>query len=498
MAEMSLKLKTVEQWLEAWTGSGQLKAAAQQALAIPESSRDFDALLTAWAAGDFKDIPPVEAASSTELAGAHGGFDSTNNRILINQDWTAQASEPQLQQLFAEELGHWLDHRFNSKDTPGDEGALFAAELLGLALSDQEQRRIASEDDQRQLNIDGHSTVVEQNRVYETRWLSTSVNEDGTITLEVYLTTAPAVDVTVTVGIGSEWASANGSSGQTEIVFNPSNFETGQQVVLRPADDLVAEGDRIQSVNLSFSSDDTTFNGLEETLSTTIIDNDFQRTLEPLKAPSGGNNAINYDTSSGSNLTQNNVVRSYTRTDHWVNTYLPGNNNIGDRNRQYTFNINAQTSSYDLGAGTDQLQISTSVQADTGWILFKGGSGNANDTISGAALTDSGAGNDNITIASTAGGTSSRCLRPRQPMVGPTTTLSNTNANNTETNITTHGRYATAAGAGDDTVIGYNLDDDIAGGSGHDHSGGDGNDVIFGDAYESFEHTQAKIDLSPH
>ena len=86
MAETSLKLKTIEQWLEAWTGSGQLKAAAQQALAIPEASRDFDALLTAWAAGDFKDIPAVEAASRTELAGAHGGFNSTNNRILINQD----------------------------------------------------------------------------------------------------------------------------------------------------------------------------------------------------------------------------------------------------------------------------------------------------------------------------------------------------------------------------------------------------------------------------
>ncbi|NDE18074.1 hypothetical protein EBZ80_24460, partial [bacterium] len=150
---------------------------------------------------------------------------------------------------------------------------------------------IANEDDSRSILLGNQLVIIEQARVYETRWLSASVNEDQIITLEVYLTTAPAFNVTVTLEFGNQWESANGSTtGSTSLTFTPSNFNVGQSILLKPVDDLTQSLDRLQTVNLLFNSSDSGFNGLSETLSVNVIDNDFQRSTDTLKLPSDGNN----------------------------------------------------------------------------------------------------------------------------------------------------------------------------------------------------------------
>ena len=148
--------------------------------------------------------------------------------------------------------------------------------------------------------------------MFETRWLHDSVNEDGEVVLEVYLTTAPksSGNYNFTNFDNSIWATANSSTnGSTQLIFQPDNFQNKQTITLKPVDDLVITGDRSQQITLAFSSTDTGFNGLNETLSVNVIDNDFQRTLEQDKLPSDGNNYIIYDFS-GNDKDLNNTHRT--------------------------------------------------------------------------------------------------------------------------------------------------------------------------------------------
>lgn len=119
------------------------------------------------AAGDQLGLR-VELRSAAELGGARGvyapaGLDGSST-VYVNSEWLATASADGLQRLMLEEIGHHLDTLLNGPvETPGDEGELFAARYLGLALSDAELARIASEDDSRMLLLDGQPLLVEAN-----------------------------------------------------------------------------------------------------------------------------------------------------------------------------------------------------------------------------------------------------------------------------------------------------------------------------------------------
>ena len=69
------------------------------------------------------------------------------------------------------------------------------------------------------------------------------------------------------------------------------------EIKITANDDLLIEGNATANINHTFSSDDSRFDGLNETLSVNVIDNDFQRSNENNKMPSDGNNYIIYDLS---------------------------------------------------------------------------------------------------------------------------------------------------------------------------------------------------------
>jgi len=270
----------LNQWkslLQQWAKGGSLATAAQEALLLSGIPEGLQILINEWAAADFKSLPEIELLSGVDISGAMGAYAISTGKIYLNETWLENATNADIFAVLTEELGHHLDAVLNKKDTPGDEGQLFAAALLNKPLSKEEINAINNEEDSRLLLIDGQVVSVEQQSVYATRLLSTSVGEDGTITLEIYLTTAPAFNVTATIAFGPEWASANSSSsGSTQLVFTPSNFNTGQRVVLQPLDNLTIIGDRAQTFSLTFSSTDSTFNNL------TVV----------LRAQSGGRNKL--------------------------------------------------------------------------------------------------------------------------------------------------------------------------------------------------------------
>ena len=198
----------------------------------------------------------------------------------------------------------------------------------------------------------------------ESENLAAGLSEDGgsTITYRIVLGQAPTAPVTVTVQGGDQISV--GDANEVTLTFTADNWWIPQEVTITASDDLLIEGNVPAEIVHSFSSADGDFEGLSEAHSVTVIDNDFQRTLEPDKLPSDGNNYVIYDSADG--------VTATTANDQ-----------------------------YSLGTGNDRLEVSgdlwglDSVQER----LFLGGAGN--DYLSGVIQADGGDGNDTIISATT-------------------------------------------------------------------------------------------------
>ena len=108
----------------------------------------------------------LELRTAEELQGGLAAYTAgeagTGERILLNADWAATASDADLERVLLEELGHAFDSRLNpGADTPGDEGQLFAAQVLGDPLDAASLSAISLENDRGVLQLDGQSVMVE-------------------------------------------------------------------------------------------------------------------------------------------------------------------------------------------------------------------------------------------------------------------------------------------------------------------------------------------------
>ena len=253
-----------------------------------------------------------------------------------------------------------------------------------------------------------------------------SLNEDSSdlLTYRIVLGQAPTAPVTVNIEGGAQIV-VNGSSASTQIVFTADNWWIPQTLEVQAVDDLIIEGNVAAPLQHSFSSADGAFEGLSESLSVSVIDNDFQLTLEPSKVPSDGNNAILYDT-----LRKTNTSSSYSR--------------------------------YNVGLGNDRIQLSAEMQADVAGYLFQGDAGD--DTLLGVTLASGGTGNDYIEAA----------------LSGPQSSYGS---------FSYHEYARLSGGTGNDTLIGGDNDDALVGGRGDDSlTGGDGDDYLAGDLTDNVSH----------
>jgi len=126
--------------------------------------------------------------------------------------------------------------------------------------------------------------------------LTAGLAEDSgaSIVYRAVLGAAPTANVTLNI-TGGDQITVNGAAGATSLSFSTDNWWIPQNITVAAADDLLIEGNVPATIAHTFSSTDTRFNGLSETLSVNVIDNDFQRSLENTKLPSAGNNYIIYD-----------------------------------------------------------------------------------------------------------------------------------------------------------------------------------------------------------
>ncbi|MEI6427282.1 MAG: hypothetical protein WCO45_02675, partial [Pseudanabaena sp. ELA607] len=116
----------------------------------------------AWHQGEFA-LPRVRVLSSSamglQVAGAYSKDTATiylSEALLETQDLYL------IRRVLLEEIGHAIDAQLNVIETPGDEGDLFAALVLGESLTPEKIAAIRSEDDHGWVWVDGTQVAVEQ------------------------------------------------------------------------------------------------------------------------------------------------------------------------------------------------------------------------------------------------------------------------------------------------------------------------------------------------
>jgi hypothetical protein len=125
-------------------------------LSLKTVKNELDRLINAQAELEFTIIPQGELK-------ANAGFASENHTIYLAEEFLARhGTDPQaVVKLLLEEIGHYFDSQLNKEDTSGDEGAIFAALVLGKELNKSRLEELGTEDDLATRIIDGESQAIE-------------------------------------------------------------------------------------------------------------------------------------------------------------------------------------------------------------------------------------------------------------------------------------------------------------------------------------------------
>ena len=108
--------------------------------------------LSAFRSGNFSNLPPISILPPDQMPGLWGGYSRDLRQIFLSADCPAD----QLSAVLIEEIGHFLDQELCIEETPGEEGARFAAAVLGLS-----EENLAASDFLFPIHINGVSTLVE-------------------------------------------------------------------------------------------------------------------------------------------------------------------------------------------------------------------------------------------------------------------------------------------------------------------------------------------------
>ena len=111
----------------------------------------------------WKSLPQIEIVPSQILGRADGAFDTTNNRIYLASNLVERGQVSEILPVLIEEIGHYLDVRLNgSRDSAGDEGAIFSDLVRGVDISPSEYIALINEDDHAIITVHNQQVLVEQ------------------------------------------------------------------------------------------------------------------------------------------------------------------------------------------------------------------------------------------------------------------------------------------------------------------------------------------------
>jgi len=112
----------------------------------------------------FSNFPQLEIRPASDINHADGAYGVDNNTIYLAAEFVNRNSDNPgvISGVILEEYGHFLDSRFNTVDTPGDEGALFTKYVQRKQLSNSEIAAIRAENDLATVTIDQQTIAIEQ------------------------------------------------------------------------------------------------------------------------------------------------------------------------------------------------------------------------------------------------------------------------------------------------------------------------------------------------
>ncbi|CCI04718.1 beta strand repeat-containing protein [Microcystis aeruginosa] len=189
-----------------------------------------------WQSRDFSQLPPI-IVQNLGNSGIFGAYSSSTNKIYISQTLIDSGDATTLSAVLLEEIGHFIDAKLNSSDTPGDEGQLFSALVRGEVLTEEQIAAIQGENDAATITVDGQAISVEMafgtptNFTVGSSPFSVTVgdfNGDGKTDLAV--ANRDSNNVSVVLGTGT------GSFG------TPTNFAVGNQPFSLTVGDFNGDG----------------------------------------------------------------------------------------------------------------------------------------------------------------------------------------------------------------------------------------------------------------
>ncbi|MEG4056465.1 calcium-binding protein, partial [Microcoleus sp. Pol7_B2] len=157
-------LKAVYATLNNFAKGDDFVAKAQSIFGTNFDAGKLEEIRQQWVNSDFTSIPAIEIRTGSELKGANAAYAGSNNTIYVSENFLTQNTNnlQGITSVLLEEIGHSVDWSINTYDTPGDEGAIFSATVLGQHLDASTLDAIKQEDDSNLLTLDNSSIVIEQ------------------------------------------------------------------------------------------------------------------------------------------------------------------------------------------------------------------------------------------------------------------------------------------------------------------------------------------------
>ena len=120
------------------------------------------ALREQWQTGVDVEMPGIQVVADTVLGAAQGAYSLDTNTIYLRESLVSNGDQGDLVRVLLEEYGHFVDAQVNEVDSPGDEGAIFAALVQGIDLSEIGLSQLKAENDRTVIVVNGQAVAVEQ------------------------------------------------------------------------------------------------------------------------------------------------------------------------------------------------------------------------------------------------------------------------------------------------------------------------------------------------
>jgi len=120
-------------------------------------------ILVAWREANFAGLPDCRLIPVDVLHGRHGAYAASEHTIFLAREWLANpaTTTADVLRVLLEEVGHGLDATINDRETPGDEGAIFAALIMGDPLDAATLAALRAKDDHGWIIVEGRLLQVE-------------------------------------------------------------------------------------------------------------------------------------------------------------------------------------------------------------------------------------------------------------------------------------------------------------------------------------------------